>query len=692
MFSALQVFGGNFQESGNDLTSAFAAMSFTAGEVNRYVKNPESKPILEGPVLRRPAYLQGIRVVNYVFSCLPDGPKDFRLLKLWPSTSPDTECVRCDLIPCRIDEMKGKYDTLSYSWGSQRQDFPVLISDGKDDTTPTRAVRVTPHLYDALLRLRDTDQPVLLWIDQICIDQTSNEEKNAQVARMADIYRSARKSVVWLGSCRGDDKVLLVELFSKLADTTFTSISDDAGHLEGLLPVTTVGNPSTRARQRHNAFVRLLSRPWFTRAWIFQEAVASPEVSLRLGPLSFPLDVLIRLADTICAEEVRIGGYSKSLIMSTVGFDALSLIKHERGCGITGCPRDGMFRDNFLALLMQALHQFQATNPRDYIYAFLAFQPEDATVKIRPDYALPPAAAWTEAAKSLIRQTESLDIFSAARADLTIAGDGGKGFGGGMPSSNDLPTWVPYWSEPFPYARPIYCPDFQTSFDACRGIPHEWVKGKQDGQLVVHGVEISSVVWISPHNFAGTYYRTSPNGTKGVLNLDMHIASAERHFHFRPDDVGKRFKERYPDPRVSMMRTLLADGAFGSQIPLSDAEVDELTDLVENEGAIQEAYDDIRAKPATESKEQRQKYQRLERLREQALIVQQKKVFVTASGHLGLASKCVKAGDLVYVLQGSRTPCLLRGSGMFKLIGQCYVEGIMYGEAFHDELKRVVII
>jgi hypothetical protein len=44
----------------------------------------------------------------------------------------------------------------------------------------------------------------LLWIDGICINQVCVEERNTQVSMMADIYRNARRVLVWLGASTRD--------------------------------------------------------------------------------------------------------------------------------------------------------------------------------------------------------------------------------------------------------------------------------------------------------------------------------------------------------------------------------------------------------------------------------------------------------------------------------------------------------
>jgi hypothetical protein len=60
---------------------------------------------------------------------------------------------------------------------------------------------VTPNCEAALRELRDRSEMTKLWIDSICIDQSRDavEECNAQVALMGEIYKCARRVVVWLG-------------------------------------------------------------------------------------------------------------------------------------------------------------------------------------------------------------------------------------------------------------------------------------------------------------------------------------------------------------------------------------------------------------------------------------------------------------------------------------------------------------
>ena len=58
-------------------------------------------------------------------------------------------------------------------------------------------------------------------------------------------------------------------------------------------------------------------------------------------------------------------------------------------------------------------------------------------------------------------------------------------------------------------------------------------------------------------------------------------------------------------------------------------------------------------------------------------------------GYMGLGSQAIKADDMVVILAGGEVPFILRRDGeFFQLVGECYVCGIMNGQAVHDSAKR----
>ncbi|PNP86585.1 hypothetical protein FNYG_00077 [Fusarium nygamai] len=306
------------------------------------------------------------------------GEKPVRLLELLPPETTNDDLIRCKLHTFLLDEAP-EYEAISYTWGVvNTQDFPVIVVNGTATQGNTlepvklEVVLITRHLYAALRRLRHPTQSRLLWADQICINQADKGEKSKQVRQMGDIYKKSKSAVIWLGEEDGD-KSVIEEMFTSLTNTTFTSVKDDARMFADLLALeeSTYTAPHLIPRKlwRRQAVARLLNRTWFSRVWVFQEAVVSPMVEVIYGSLKLPLKELFRLTRATFEVENAAGGYARSIAKRTVGFDTLYLIQHNRGgCGDPGCPRDKV-PQNFFGLVMQALQQLHATKELDLIYA-----------------------------------------------------------------------------------------------------------------------------------------------------------------------------------------------------------------------------------------------------------------------------------------------------------------------------------
>ena len=61
----------------------------------------------------------------------------------------------------------------------------------------------------------------------------------------------------------------------------------------------------------------------------------------------------------------------------------------------------------------------------------------------------------------------------------------------------------------------------------------------------------------------------------------------------------------------------------------------------------------------------------------------------TRKGYIGAAPELMKVGDTITIMHGGRVPFILRqreNEDKWELIGDCYVDGVMHGEAF-DKTK-----
>ena len=98
-----------------------------------------------------------------------------RLLELLPG-APGAP-LTCKIVPGRISE-EPVYEALSYVWGPQS--FPKLITEIKHPAD----IPISTSLDGALRSLRSEDKSRMSWVDAICINQHSLQERGHQVAQM----------------------------------------------------------------------------------------------------------------------------------------------------------------------------------------------------------------------------------------------------------------------------------------------------------------------------------------------------------------------------------------------------------------------------------------------------------------------------------------------------------------------------
>lgn len=83
------------------------------------------------------------------------------------------------------------YEALPYVWGSTDKPQSIVIDN--------QELLVTTNLHAALRRLRDCFIERVIWIDALCINQESKDERARQIQLISKIYSQAARVVVWLG-------------------------------------------------------------------------------------------------------------------------------------------------------------------------------------------------------------------------------------------------------------------------------------------------------------------------------------------------------------------------------------------------------------------------------------------------------------------------------------------------------------
>lgn len=201
-------------------------------------------------------------------SCLLTKPKHIRVLTVRQGFTGDT--IECTLTPrpltspqysSPIDQVL-PYEALSYHWGNGLASFKIKIyTEGFPGFFGVR-----PNLHAALNQLRLPDRPRRLWIDAICINQDDDDEKNAQVSLMADIYSKAQSVCVWLGEASLDSNLAL-NFISRIVNL------DDFDRLV----------VDRRTPQEWAALSSLMRRAWFSRRWVVQEIALASRATLYCG-------------------------------------------------------------------------------------------------------------------------------------------------------------------------------------------------------------------------------------------------------------------------------------------------------------------------------------------------------------------------------------------------------------------------
>lgn len=125
-----------------------------------------------------------------MYKPLVKGQRTIRLLTLLPGSGE----ISYRLTVSSLEDAKGKYKALSYTW-----DPPAKPAQKWIYCENVGMVEVMPNLYAALCRLRDAIDDVVLWVDQLCINQENKEERTHQVGMMRDIYTNSIEVIVWLG-------------------------------------------------------------------------------------------------------------------------------------------------------------------------------------------------------------------------------------------------------------------------------------------------------------------------------------------------------------------------------------------------------------------------------------------------------------------------------------------------------------
>jgi hypothetical protein len=194
-----------------------------------------------------------------------------------------SESLQCELAVFSLDSVPS-YVALSYCWGDLGITYSLNCLG--------QELQIQENLHAVLTRLQEVGFQDWLWVDAVCINQHSYDEKNHQILLMRYVFSQAHMVLGWLGEApegpyeSWDVIQRLPAVLEGLKDT------------EGPVPLD-LQCPSESIEKMWPILNDLLGCSFFKRLWIVQEVALARAVSLLCGDLLFNWMDLISIAEAI---------------------------------------------------------------------------------------------------------------------------------------------------------------------------------------------------------------------------------------------------------------------------------------------------------------------------------------------------------------------------------------------------------
>lgn len=440
---------------------------------------------------------------------------------------------------------------------------------------------------------------------------------------MRDIYRHAASIHVWLGENILDRKGY------------FRDHAESA--VGALMYVTSIKQDDDMDR---SSLVELFQLPWFERVWPVQEVVVAKGIDMFWGNQEIKWDLLVSVIHHLtkfCLEMI--------LIPKTDALDTL-LPSGYINARSTVAIRDkfrGSQRNTFLEILMDTM-RFQASDPRDKIYALLGLGTDNTGHLIEADYSLPVINVYRSTTAILIDASSTLLPFSSAGIGCTR-------------KQLTLPSWVPDYSTD-PELLPLSTICSSQDFSACSGNEHS---GSFCGNIVeLKGRLIDTIDRISQPVSRFTLESQIPDWFRSCLDLASRLSDYPTNEDWKDVLQSVMIPNTYVNREKYDHFMRMEDWNFTLQLVMS---------------------------PFTSSNDDG-----LRRLRELAIApfatwAARRRFFSTSKGSLGLSANGILEDDLVAVVPGSNTPLILRktrdthrNQPVYNLVADALINGYMHGE------------
>ena len=464
----------------------------------------------------------------------------------------------------------------------------------------------------------------LLRIDAICINQEDVNERSQEVRRMSQIYSRATRVIIWLGP-ESDN--------SSLAIRTLLSFEKDLVDDYPSNMYTT--DTSAPYREENSRAENVEDNP---DMWDTEEDLKG---SLPAIQLLFQRPWFTRLwvyqECQLATDGIVVAGFDTILLAKFVRASSWFIYgalqnrmpnsqeheKIDRAFSLIQSRSNGSFLD----LVIYSKH-YICEDPRDRVYALIGLLPSPLDeYESVPDYKLPVDEVYKQFFLFFITQTTVLRFLGPP-----FVGDQGE-------SARAIPSWIPDLScriHPLPLGA--------ASHNAAADVTHS----STDNSLHAHGVRVTNIIKVCDPVSIGA----------------SHIDIVAKCVSWEPKDL---FTGKYRDgrPLLEAFMDALLGGLIGEWTHHHDTAKESGSDYTKHTM-------DVQLNMAL------------------AATLRGRTFFSTSDGYFGICPSTTRPGDIVCVVLSAPLPLVLHPiherPGCFQLRGECYVPGLMRGEALCGDL------
>ena len=668
-----------------------------------------------------------------IYDYLDPSVKQIRLFIVDLQTA-DESVIEGRLMTIPLEKMKHAF-ALSYCWGPPEDGMVNIIVQGRCLPVPRNLKDALQHIGRYIRTNRKEEKHMAIWADAVCIHQADKAEKTSQIRHMRYIFENAKCVISWLGlAWKGG--VIFSSLVQGLGRIP---LEDDQaqravfGRLDQEDFLRNATSDVKATGEIEMSFRHFFARTNWSRVWILEENVLPKYLLQCFGDYVIDAAIIWNFFLIIgkffeLPWEER--PFSKGSFWDVLYNNYFLLVRDEAATfGLVFRKRLQWHRlsesvrwTEFGLKTVLSCRNLQATNPRDRIYGTLGLVQSHVPV----DYSKTTSTVfedftvqWFHEMKNLDilavaglsaylmnRDGEVVDVYQNIRRDEGSNSDCGAedGSSGGVDAAhfeakaNERPSWV--FPEQESLLPPLYSD--QAIFRASGDTEMQLSVLEAIKALKVHGRCCGNIAEVAgPINI----FKDLDTAVKMMDFLTIALPGGKKGFEAftrlilldKNPETACRLRTEMSQERevvMSLLRLIISEYNEVEMITLSDSFVRKLIERAmsifvgETEEALVASLNGDTGIAFTAARQfwnSMVKEVKMSGMRSVLVRLINGRV-----GRLAMAPVGVRNDDVVYVLHGCNYPLLLRPSAdCYRLMGPCYVLGLMDGEILQDASVEV---